>query len=125
MALIEQEAEDKEQEVFSNFINSIKSPITKKDYKFNIQRYLNFCNLTKLSELLAITEPQKQIIKYIMSLRQKGLSTNSIHAMVYAIYHFYEMNDSPVNKKRINMFIGEPTLKVVDRAYSHEEIQKV
>jgi hypothetical protein len=60
-----------------------------------------------------------------MSLRQKGLSSNSIHTMLYAIYHLYEMNDIILNKKKTNMFIGEATLKQIDRPYTHEEIKKI
>ena len=81
--------------------------------------------MTKLSELLATQELQKQIIKYIMFLRQKGLSTRSIHTMLYGIYHLYKMNDIILNTRKINMFVGGPTLKSVDRAYTHEEIQKI
>jgi hypothetical protein len=62
-------------------MNSLKSPYTKESYDLNIKLYLKFCNLTKLSELLTIPEPQKQIIKYIMSLRERGLSTNSMNTM--------------------------------------------
>jgi len=117
--------ENHEQEVYFNFMNSLKSPYTKENYSLNIKLYLKFCNLTKLSELLTIPEPQKQIIKYIMSLRERKLSTNSINTMLCAIYHLYEMNDLVLNKKKINMFIGEPTLKIVDRPYTYEEIQKI
>jgi len=35
------------------------------------------------------------------------------------------MNDVVLNKKKINMFIGEPTLKTVDGGYTYEEIQKI
>jgi integrase len=35
------------------------------------------------------------------------------------------MNDIPLNKKKINMFKGEFTGKVIDRSYTHEEIRKV
>jgi site-specific recombinase XerD len=114
-----------EEDVYFNFINSIKSEVTKRIYENDIKLYLKFCNLTKLSELLMITDPQKQMIKYIMSLRKKGLATNSISTLLNGIYHFYEMNDIPLNKKKINMFKGEFTGKVVDRAYTHEEIRKV
>ena len=124
MALIEQQ-EDKEEEIYRNFIDSLKSPVTKQTYDIHIKRYLEFCNFSKLSELLTIPEPQKQIIKYIMSLREKGLATGSINTMKYAIYHFYDMNDVILNKKKINMFIGEPSLKTIDRAYTHAEIQKI
>jgi len=106
MAVIEQQ-EDKEQEVYFNFMNSLKARATKESYNTNIKLYLKFCGLTKLSELLTIQEPQKQIIKYIMSLREKGLATSSISTMLNAIYHFYQMNDLVLNIKKINSFIGE------------------
>lgn len=60
-----------------------------------------------------------------MSLREKGLSSNSISTRLNAIYHFYDMNDVALNKKKINMFKGEYSRKVVDRSYTHEEIKKV
>jgi site-specific recombinase XerD len=124
LALIEQH-QDKEQEIYFNFINSLKSSVTKEFYETNIKYYLKFCNFTKLSELLTIQDKQKQIIKYIMSLRERGLSTSSISTMLASIFHFYQMNDVILNRKKINMFIGEPTLKTKDRAYNHQEIQKI
>jgi len=66
-----------EEEVYFNFINSIKSEVTKKVYEDGIKLYLKYCNLSKLSELLNVADPQKKIIEYIMSLRKKGLSSNS------------------------------------------------
>src|SRR5437867_10086179 len=93
--------ENQEQELYFNFVNSLKSPYTKESYNLNIKLFLKFCNLNKLSELLAIQEPDKQIIKYIMSLREKGLATGSISTMRAAIYHFYDMNDITLNKKKI------------------------
>jgi len=117
--------ENLDQDVYFNFINSLMSPVTKQTYSIHIKYYLKFCGFSKLSELLTIPEPGKNIIRYIMSLRQKGLSSNSIHTMLYAIYHLYEMNDITLNKKKINMFIGEATLGQLDRAYTHEEIKKI
>lgn len=60
-----------------------------------------------------------------MSLRQRGLASSSISTMINAIYHFYDMNDVVLNKKKIKMFIGQSPRKVVDRAYSHEEISRI
>jgi site-specific recombinase XerD len=117
--------ENQEEEIYFNFINSLKSPVTKEIYETNIKYYLKFCNFTKLSELLTIQDKQKQIIKYIMFLREKELATSSINTMLYAIYHFYDMNDIVLNKKKINSFKGESTRKVTDRAYNYEEIQKI
>jgi site-specific recombinase XerC len=64
-----------EEDVYFNFINSIKSDATKKVYRENINSFMKFCNITKLSDLLKITEPQKQIINYLMSLRKRGLAS--------------------------------------------------
>ena len=119
------ELENQEQEIYFNFFNSLKSPVTKVTYDGHIKTYLKFCNFTKLSELLTIPDPQKQIIKYITSLKDRGLSYNSIHTMLYGIYHFYIMNDVIVNKEKINKFIGEPTLTILDKPYTHEQIKKI
>lgn len=35
------------------------------------------------------------------------------------------MNDIPLNKKKVSMLKGEYSRKVVDRAYTHEEIKKI
>lgn len=60
-----------------------------------------------------------------MSLREKKLSYNSISTRLNAIYHFYDMNDITLNKKKIKMFKGEYTKKVVDRAYTDKDIKKI
>lgn len=60
-----------------------------------------------------------------MSLRKKGLSNNTISTRLLGVYHLYEMNDVILNKKKINMFKGEPIMIVFDRAYRHDEISKV
>jgi hypothetical protein len=45
MAVVEQQ-EDKEQEVYFNFMNSLKARATKESYNTNIKLYLKFCGLT-------------------------------------------------------------------------------
>ena len=42
MALIEEQQADKEQEIYFNFINSLKSPVTKETYDINIKKFLNY-----------------------------------------------------------------------------------
>jgi hypothetical protein len=53
------------------------------------------------------------------------MSYNSISTRLNAISHFYDMNDVSLNKKKIRMFKGEYFRKVVDRAYTREEIKKI
>jgi len=52
-----------EEDVYFNFINTLKSEVTKEIYERDIKLFMKFCEVTKLTELLAIIEPQKQIIK--------------------------------------------------------------
>jgi site-specific recombinase XerC len=110
----------KEEDVYFNFINSLMSEVTKKEYEREIKLFIKFCSGLNLSDLLVqISESQKEIIKYITSLKERGLSYNSISLALYAIYHFYEMNDVPLNKKKINMFRDEFSRRVSDRAYTY------
>lgn len=120
-SLVKQQGQQKE-DVYLNFVNSIKSDVTKKIYEYNLGLFMEFCGLDKFEDLIG---RQNQIIAYLMSLREKKLSYNSISTRLNAIYHFYDMNDVSLNKKKIKMFKGEYTRKVVDRAYTHEEISKM
>ena len=97
MALIQEDNND----VYFNFINSIKSDVTKEIYEYNLQVFMKFCNVETFQDLL-IPNPQNQIIKHLMSLREKGLSSNSISTRLNAIYHFYDMNDVYVS---LNYFL--------------------
>jgi integrase len=85
---------------------------------------MDYYGLAKLSDLLKL-DVQNSIIKYLIALREKGLSSNSISVRLNAIFHFYEMNDVVLNKKKIKKFKGEFSRKVIDRAYTHQEISKI
>ena len=121
MSLIQKQAQQKE-DVYLNFINSIKSDITKKIYEYNLKLFMEFCGVEKFEDLIG---QQNQIITYLMSLRDEKLSYNSISTRLNAIYHFYDMNDISLNKKKIKMFKGEYTRKIVDRAYTDKDIKKI
>jgi len=111
-----------QEDAYSNFINSIKSEVTKQVYEYNLKLFMEFCGVDKFEDLIG---RQNEIIPYLMSVREKKLSYNSISTRLNAIYHFYDMNDISLNKKKIKMFKGEALRKVVDRAYEHEDIKKI
>ncbi len=90
-------------EVYFNFINSIRADDTKRIYQYNINLFMKYSNVANFSELLKIGNPQAQIIKYLIYVREKDLSSNSISTRLNAIYHFYNINDVTVNKKKINL----------------------
>jgi site-specific recombinase XerD len=102
----------------------IKSQATKTVYETYFKNFMDYYDLSKLSDLLKL-EVQNCIIKYLIALREKGLSSNSISVRLNAIFHFYEMNDVVLNKKKIKKFKGEFSRRVIDRAYTHQEISKI
>lgn len=82
---------------------------------------MEFCSVYRYEDLIG---QENKIIPYLMSLRAKKLSFNSISTRLNAIYHFYDKNDVFLNKKKIKMFKGE-YMKKVDRAYTYQEIKKM
>ena len=113
---------EQQEDVYLNFANSIKSNVTRRIYEYNLRLFMEFCGIRKFEDLIG---QQNKIITYLMSLREKKLSFNSISTRLNAIYHFYDMNDVSLNKKKIKMFKGEYTKRVLDRAYTYEEIKKI
>jgi hypothetical protein len=73
MSLIQKQGQQKE-DVYLNFVNSIKSDVTKKIYAYNLRLFMEFCDIDKFEDLIG---RQNQIITYLMSLREKKLSYNS------------------------------------------------
>jgi integrase/recombinase XerD len=85
---------------------------------------MKFCNVSTFKDLLNI-DAQRYITRYVISLRDMKLVSNSIKSRLNPVFHFYEMNDVALNKKKINRFKGEFVKKTRDRAYTHEEIKKI
>jgi hypothetical protein len=86
------------------FVNAIKSPATKAAYINSLKRYMNHLKLTEIDDLTRLGADKKviesQLIDYIMSLRQDGISYNTIQHLVVPIFTFYTRNDIFLNKKK-------------------------
>lgn len=66
--------------------------------------------------------------EFLLSLQAKHLSPGSMANYRHVLKHFYEMNDIPLNWKKINKFArmeDDKTLRQQDRAYTHQEIQQM
>lgn len=82
----------------------------------------------KYSKLIDISKDEifDSIKSYILDIRKRELSTSAMNGFIYAIKHFYEMNDIDLGSlawKKLKKFMGEETEKHEDRAYTREEIQ--
>ena len=63
------------------------------------------------------------LINHIMNMNAQ-LSHSYINLVVSCLFHFFEMNDIVLNKRKIK-FIGEYRKMHTDRAYTDKEIKKL
>lgn len=114
---------------YDNFVNAIRSSATKRVYVDSLKRYMKYLQITNVDDLLlhhGIEADKKliesQVIKYVMSLRQDGLSYATMKYLVAPIFTFYQLNDVVLNHKKINRYFGEYKKVVRDTAYTTEQI---
>ena len=86
-------------------MNAIKSPATKKGYENSVRRYLNHIKKSQMEDLLEYRENpryiESQIIDYIMSLRNAGVSYSTIKFLIatMALIRFWpqlKLSESPL-----------------------------
>ena len=112
---------------YFNFINSINSEQTKKQYAYCLNDFLAHCNVDLHCFLiLTIQEKEKLIIEYLV---QKKVSASYKNAILATIKHACDMNDVILNWKKIKKFsTSQRTGNEIagrDRGYYLEEIQKI
>jgi integrase len=116
-----------EKEAYFNFVNSINSDVTRKNYEYCLSKFLKYCNLD-LDSLLKLPqlELSNLIIKYLVSQK---ISSQYKTVIMATIKHACEMNDVILNWKKLKKFSkSEKTDNEIngkDRGYTHDEIQKI
>lgn len=110
---------------YFNFINSLRSEFTKKNYSSALSRFLNYYNLTT-DELAAKTSKdiENLLIDYIVILKENKKSSSALNILLSSVTHFCVMNDISLMTKKIAKFKGEhETTGNNDRGYESEDIQ--
>lgn len=89
---------DMESRALVLFENSIKSEYTRKQYKYQLQRFITYYKLRDYDSILKIEQKQLQIMMedYVLYLRIK-LSPNSFDAPLGALQSFLEVAWPPVS----------------------------
>jgi integrase len=106
-----------------NFLNSIRTETTRKYYQFYFNKYSEFVKGNLLGENRII---EGQIIDFLLSLKNKGLTFDSIRCYFFGIAHFYIMNDIIINRKKIIKFIDtDERKKHKNTGYTTEQIHKL
>jgi integrase/recombinase XerD len=108
------------------FESSIKSPYSRKQYKYQLDRFVVYYKLRDYDSILKIEPKQLQIMleDYVLYLRTK-LSPNSFDAPIAALQLFLELNDIMINFKKIRKLVPARVKKSGERGYTTKEIQKM
>jgi integrase len=112
---------------------AIPSPYTRTVYRCTFNAFLRYLDMERNAAPLLTQERktiESQIIGYIHYLSEKKhYNRYSINPPLAAIFHFYEMNDIIINKRKVTRFIpqddSDDTAQSVDRAYTQEEIAQI
>lgn len=112
---------------YFNIINSLNSEHTRRSYKFCIEKFLRHYEIDLVQFLkLPQNEMANLIIKYLVDNK---ISKEYKNLMSSTLKHTCEINDVILNWKKIKKFINfEKTGNETngrDRAYTHDEIQKI
>jgi lipoate-protein ligase A len=109
---------------YLNFINSLKSKETKGAYSRALLRFTAHYQ-GSLQQLVSLTHKdiQQMVTTYITNMNARGLSHGYVNLDMSAIFHFFDMNDIVLNKRKISKFVGEHKKMNKDRGYEHKEIK--
>lgn len=115
-----------ESRVLHIFENSIRSEYSRKQYRYQLDRFIKYYKLRDYDSILKIAPKQLQIMveDYILYLRTK-LSPNSFDAPIAALQLFLELNDMMLNFKKIRKLVPARVKKSGERGYTTKEIQKM
>jgi integrase len=104
------------------------SDYTRRSYKTSFNHFQKHIKVYDL-QVLADFGPdalEQLIIMYVIHARdEKKLSRASIEAELHAIYHFCDLNNLLVNKKRVRYFLPPERSAHEDRLYTEEEMQHI
>jgi integrase len=108
------------------FESSIKSAYSRKQYKYQLNRFVAYYKLRDYDSILKTEPKQLQIMMedYVLYLRTK-LSPNSFDAPIAALQLFLELNDIMLNFKKIRKLVPARVKKSGERGYTTKEIQKM
>lgn len=110
-------------EIYSNFIDSLKSQATKKVYAHFLNVFMKFHQVPEGDYAALFVDPERKIKQYFVEASKKDYSKIHFRVLTAALRNFYLMNDcESINWDKVKRFIGETKPPGQDRAYSHEEI---
>lgn len=94
-------------ESFDLFMNSVKSPTSRKVYTYSLNEFMKFHNIKNYDDILKFgtKKIQKLLMDWVISLSKKHLTSQTILSKLHAIEGFLEMNQINYYKKILHKLI--------------------
>lgn len=112
---------------YFNFIESLHSESTKRNYAYGLKHFLNHHHLKDPEEILSFSLDalEEMIKKYVVYLTNVHKSNGMARVNLAALRHFCKMNKIKLDWDLIAAFKGKPRIKGKDKAYDHGEIHRL
>ena len=108
------------------FQNYVGSQETAKQYKWYLDRFIQFYKLRDYDSMLTMEQKQIQVMveDYVMDLKNK-VNPNSVPSYTYPILTFFEANDIELKSKKIKRLFPTEIKKSGDKAYTTTDTTKL
>jgi site-specific recombinase XerD len=95
-------------------------------YQNSLKKFMNFCEVEKMSELLEADQKaiQEKVEDYVFYLTGK-LNPNTIPTKLAPVFLFYDVNDVMLNKVKIKKMYPARVKKMGFSAYTREQIKEM
>ena len=107
------------------FLESIKSPETKKDYIDAIRRFMQWSGIKKELRKSSPAIIQGNLIEYIIHLKNRGISYSSQNMIINAAQKYCDAYDIDINVKKIRSYASELEQHYPDEPYTAEQLRRL
>ncbi len=108
------------------FTNAIKSAQTRKQYLYNLRKFMDWCNIRNAEDLINKSETELQILLENYLFYLKGIvSPNSLNPKFAALELFFSMNNMTLNFKKIRKMFPAKVKKSGRDYWSTEQITEM
>jgi hypothetical protein len=116
-------------EAYHNFVKHISNPITLVNIVSRFKKFVDFCQITEIDDLLYNGDTKKiqtMISDFLIHIQGQGFSSATVAHHRTTVKFFYEMNDiTGLNWKKIARVMKPFRKKANDRPYTTTEIAKM
>ncbi len=112
---------------YFNFIESLHSKATKRNYAYGLKHFLIHHKLTDPEQILSISldSLEEMIKRYMVYLTNEHKSPSQARINLAALRHFCKMNKITLDWDLIAAFKGKVRAHGKDDAYLHEHVNKL